>query len=117
LGLWSALKMAAGFQLVLTALPFVQQAWGTTGVLASAAFLGATDMDALTLSMCTLAAGPDGAGLAAQAIAVGMLSNTVLKLGVALALGSNAFRRRAAPGLASLALALALGLWIAGRTG
>jgi uncharacterized membrane protein (DUF4010 family) len=117
LGLWSALKMAAAFQLVLTALPFVQQLWGTTGVLASAAFLGATDMDALTLSMCALAAGPDGAGLAAQAIAVGILSNTLLKLGVALALGSNAFRRRAAPGLAALALALALGLWIAGRTG
>jgi uncharacterized membrane protein (DUF4010 family) len=117
LGLWSALKMAAGFQLVLTALPFVQQVWGTTGVLASAAFLGATDMDALTLSMCALAAGPDGPGLAAQAIAVGMLSNTLLKLGVALALGSNAFRRRATPGLAALALALALGLWIAGRTG
>jgi uncharacterized membrane protein (DUF4010 family) len=114
LGLWSALRMAAAFQLVLTALPFVQQLWGTTGVLASAAFLGATDMDALTLSMCGLAAGPEGAGLAAQAIAVGILSNTLLKLGLTLALGSNAFRRRAAPGLAGLALAIGLGLWIAG---
>lgn len=114
LGLWSALKMAAAFQLVLTALPFVQQLWGTTGVLATAAFLGATDMDALTLSMCGLAAGPDGASLAAQAIAVGILSNTLLKLGLTLALGSNAFRRRAAPGLAGLALAIAFGLWITG---
>ena len=113
LGLWSALKMAAAFQLVLTALPFAQQWWGTAGVLASAAFLGATDMDALTLSMCALAAGPDGAGLAAQAIAVGILTNTLLKLGLTLALGSNAFRQRAAPGLVGLTLAMVLGLWIA----
>ena len=78
--------MAAGFQVVLTAIPFVQQLWGTPGVLASAALLGLTDMDALTLSMCRLAAA-DGAGLAAAAIAVGILSNTLLKLTLAAVLG------------------------------
>jgi uncharacterized membrane protein (DUF4010 family) len=113
LGLWSALKMAVGFQVVLTALPFVQQLWGTSGVRASAVFLGATDMDALTLSMCRLAAAPQNTGLAANAIAIGILSNTVLKLGVALVLGSGAFRRWTAPGLAALALASVLGLWLA----
>lgn len=113
LGLWSALKMAAAFQVVLTAIPFVGQVWGTPGVLISAALLGLTDMDALTLSMCRLAL-TDGADLAALAIAVGLLSNTLLKLGLATVLGSTAFRRRAAPGLAGLALAIAFGLWIAG---
>lgn len=111
LGLWSALKMAAGFQVVLTAIPFVQQLWGTPGVLASAAVLGLTDMDALTLSMCRLAA-VDGTGLAAEAIAVGILSNTLLKLTLAAVFGANAFRRRAIPGLAALALAIGLGLWL-----
>lgn len=113
LGLWSALKMAAAFQVVLTAIPFVQQWWGTPGVLASAALLGLTDMDALTLSMCRLAANGAGPELAAQAIAVGMLSNTLLKLGLAAVLGSTPFRRFAIPGLAGLALALGLGLWLA----
>jgi uncharacterized membrane protein (DUF4010 family) len=111
LGLWSALKMAAAFQLVLTAIPFVRQLWGTPGVLASAALLGLTDMDALTLSMCRLAA-DDGAGLAATAIAVGILSNTLLKLGLAVVLGAGPFRRWAVPGLAALALAVGLGLWL-----
>lgn len=111
LGLWSALKMAAAFQVVLTAIPFVQQLWGTPGVLASAALLGLTDMDALTLSMCRLAA-DDGAGLAATAIAVGILSNTMLKLGLAVVLGAKPFRRWAAPGLAALALAIGLGIWL-----
>ncbi len=111
LGLWSSLKMAAAFQVVLTAVPFVQQLWGTPGVLASAALLGLTDMDALTLSMCRLAAA-DGAGLAAEAIAVGILSNTLLKLTLATVLGATSFRRWAVPGLAALALAGGLGLWL-----
>jgi uncharacterized membrane protein (DUF4010 family) len=113
LGLWSALKMAAAFQLVLTAIPFVQDLWGTPGVLASAALLGLTDMDALTLSMCRLAANGGEAGLAAEAIAVGMLSNTLLKLGLAIVLGSAPFRRWAMPGLTGLALAIGFGLWLA----
>jgi uncharacterized membrane protein (DUF4010 family) len=111
LGLWSALKMAAGFQVVLTAIPFVQQLWGTPGVLASAAVLGLTDMDALTLSMCRLDA-VDGTGLAAEAIAIGILSNTLLKLTLAAVFGANPFRRWAIPGLAALALAIGLGLWL-----
>ena len=111
LGLWSALKMAAGFQVVLTAIPFVQQLWGTPGVLASAALLGLTDLDALTLSMCRLAAA-NNIGLAATAIAVGILSNTLLKLTLSAVLGANAFRRWAVPGLAALALAIGLGLWL-----
>jgi uncharacterized membrane protein (DUF4010 family) len=113
LGLWSSLKMAVAFQVVLTAIPLVQQLWGTPGVLTSAALLGLTDMDALTLSMCTLAANGAGTGLAAEAIAVGMLSNTLLKLGLAMTLGSAPFRRWAVPGLAGLALAMGLGLWLA----
>jgi hypothetical protein len=51
--------------------------------------------------------------LAAEAIAVGILSNTVFKLAVALVLGVGAFRRMAAAGLVTLAAASCLGLWIA----
>jgi uncharacterized membrane protein (DUF4010 family) len=113
LRLWSSLKMAVAFQIVLTAIPYVQHLWGTPGVLTSAALLGLTDMDALTLSMCRLATNGGDAALAAEAIAVGMLSNTLLKLGLALALGSTPFRRWVVPGLAGLALAMGLGLWLA----
>lgn len=113
LGLWSSLRMAVGFQAVLILFPLVQQMWGATGVRASAALLGATDMDALTLAMCRLAAGGNGAPLAAEGIAIGILSNTVVKLGISLVLGSPSFRRWASSGLAALAAASALGLWLA----
>jgi uncharacterized membrane protein (DUF4010 family) len=114
LGLWSSLKMAVGFQIVLTALPFIERIWGTSGVLASAALLGMTDVDALTLSMCRLTASPESVGIAAGGIAIGILSNTVVKLGIAVAIGTGSFRRRASLGLGAFAVASLLGLWLAG---
>lgn len=111
LGLWEAIKMAVAFQLVLLLLPLVQQWWGRSAVVASAAVLGLTDVDALTLSMSRLT-GPDAIALGALGVAVGILANTILKLGVSLLLGAPAFRRVAAWGLALMAAASAVGLWI-----
>ena len=113
LGLWSALKMALAFQAVLVAVPFVQQRLGTPGVLASAAALGFTDVDALTYAMARLGDAPDTLALAARGIAVGVLSNTVMKLAVALLVGRGDFRRAAGFGLAALGAASCLGLWLA----
>jgi uncharacterized membrane protein (DUF4010 family) len=113
LGLWSALKMALAFQAVLVAVPFVQQWLGAPGVLASAAALGLTDVDALTYAMARLGEAPEMGALGARGIAVGILSNTVLKLAVALLVGRGDFRRVAGPGLAVLGAASGLGLWLA----
>lgn len=111
LRLLSAIKMVLAFQLVLLAVPAVQHLWGAAGVLGSAAVLGLTDMDALTYSMARLGSA-EGASLAARAIAVGILSNTILKLALVLSLGSPGFRTAAAPGLVALAAAVVAGLLI-----
>ena len=95
LGLWNAIRMALAFQVVLLLLPLVRHLWGAKGVLASAAVLGLTDVDALTYSMTRLGAGAEAAALGAQAIAVGILSNTVLKLALALSwAGASSARSR-----------------------
>jgi len=65
---------------------------GVTGVFTSAAMLGLTDVDALTVSMAREASQDLTAPVAAAAIALGVLSNTGLKLGLALVLGSQPFR-------------------------
>jgi uncharacterized membrane protein (DUF4010 family) len=110
LQLGSAIRMAVAFQLALMAVQLVQQLWGATGVLTTAALLGLTDMDALTLSMSRL--GQQGeVSLAARAIAVGILSNTGLKLGLA-ASGSSDYRRVGVAGLLALGAGSALGLWL-----
>ena len=117
LGLASAIKMAVAFQAVLIAIPWANELWSTAGVVASAAVLGLTDVDALTYSMARLAPAPDSVSLGAKAIAVGILSNTLLKLGIALVLGARGFRRPAAIGLLSLAAASVLGLMLGTQVG
>jgi uncharacterized membrane protein (DUF4010 family) len=61
-------------------------------VLTSAAVLGLTDVDALTVSMARGVAETAPLETAALAIAIGVLANTVLKLGVALFFGCTRFR-------------------------
>jgi uncharacterized membrane protein (DUF4010 family) len=111
LRLGTAIQMVAAFQLVLLAIPYIQRLWGAPGVLASAAVLGLTDMDALTYSMARLGGGGE-AVLAARAIAVGILSNTLLKLTLVLSLGAPQFRRTAGPGLLGLGAAVLAALMI-----
>lgn len=110
LRLVSAVQLAVAFQVVLMALSFVQERFGSTGITASAAVLGLTDVDALTFSMSRLGRSDDLVRLAAQSIAVGILANTALKLGLSLVLGSAAFRWRAAMGLLLLGGAILFGL-------
>lgn len=102
LRLWSAIQMSVAFQLALMAIEFVRGSFGSQGILLSAALLGLTDMDALTLSMNKVGRADGMVPLAAQAIAVGVSANAVLKLVVALALGSGRYRGRAAAGLVAL---------------
>jgi uncharacterized membrane protein (DUF4010 family) len=113
LGLWAAVKMAVAFQLVLLAMPYIQDFWGAGGVRTSAVVIGMTDMDALTYSMTRLATIPSTVALAAQAILIGLLASTLLKLIMAIALGSGAFRRVAGSGLLAVGAATCLVLWIA----
>lgn len=111
LRLVTAIQMAVALQAVIMAITFVRETWGSPGILASAAVLGLTDVDALTLSMSTMGNGPEMVELGAKAIAVGIMANTVLKLTLTLVLGGNAFRWRAAAGLIALGVALGVGLW------
>jgi uncharacterized membrane protein (DUF4010 family) len=111
LGLWNAIRMALAFQLVLVLVAVVRQQWGAKGVLTSAALLGFADVDALTYSMTRLG-GAESATLGAKAIAIGILSNTVLKLVFVLFMGGGEFRKIAGLGLLALGAASGVGLWL-----
>ena len=113
LGLASSLQMALAFQVVLLVIAFMQQRIGNSGVLASATLLGLTDMDALTVSMTRLGADVSLTQIAAQAIGIGVLSNTLLKLTLALVAGTAGYRMRVALMLGAMAIASGAGLWLA----
>jgi uncharacterized membrane protein (DUF4010 family) len=106
----TALQMALTFQVVLFAVAFVRRYFGTGGLLATGALLGLHDVDALTISMGKSVAGGVPVGLAAQAIAVGVLANCVVKAGIALVLGAEPFRRVASIAIAAMAVAIAIAL-------
>jgi uncharacterized membrane protein (DUF4010 family) len=92
LQLSAALRMAALFQVVLMIVRLAQSTWGRSGVLTTAAALGLTDVDALTVSMTKGVADTVPMQTAALAIAVGILANNGLKMGIALLLGEPQFR-------------------------
>jgi uncharacterized membrane protein (DUF4010 family) len=106
LQLSAALQMAVLFQAVLMIVFVAQARWGASGVFATAAVLGLTDADALTLAMAKGAARDFSAAVAATAIAIGVLTNTAMKLSLALLLGSRGFRLVAGGALAMMLLAL-----------
>ncbi len=116
LALGSALRMALAFQGVLILFPLANLLWGNVGVLTSAAIVGITDIDALTLAMAKLGRAPESLALAAQGIGIGLLASTLLRLGIALTLGAGVFRRKVGVGLAAFPAAVGLGIWIATRT-
>lgn len=107
LNLWGALQMAALFQLVLMAVSVARQGFGTVGIFTSAAVLGLTDVDALTVSMARGMAGTIPVEVAAAAIAAGVLANTAMKLALALMFGSKMFRVIAGGALAVMFVAMA----------
>ncbi len=110
LQLAAALQMAALFQVVLMAVYLAREWGGRTGVFTSAAVLGLTDVDALTVSMARGVAETISPAVAAAAIAVGVLANTLMKLGLSVFLGSARFRRIAGGALLLMLVALAVAL-------
>jgi uncharacterized membrane protein (DUF4010 family) len=106
LQLAAALQMAVLFQAVLMAVYVARQRWGESGVFTSAAILGLTDVDALTVSMARGVAHTASPAVAATAVAIGVLANTGMKLGVAMSFGSRTFRTIAGGALVLMLLAL-----------
>jgi uncharacterized membrane protein (DUF4010 family) len=113
LGFVSSVQMALAFQIVLMAVFLARTLFGTAGVLGSAAVLGLADVDALTYSMIQLARDRGLLGLAAEAIAIAVLANTLVKLALALGVGTGPFRRLGAWGLGLLGLGSVIGILIA----
>lgn len=90
--LTSAMKFAALFAVVLLVVKFVQVQAPESGLYFVAALAGTTDVDAITLSMADYARA-GSTQVAAHAITIAVLSNTVVKTGMVVVLGSAGLRR------------------------
>jgi uncharacterized membrane protein (DUF4010 family) len=109
LQLGAALQMTALFQVVMIAIAAVVAWWSVRALMMTSAMIGLTDLDALTLSLARNT-GIEPA-LAARGLAVGVLSNTLLKMGVAMTVGRGAYRWVTGAVLGAMALGVAATIW------
>jgi uncharacterized membrane protein (DUF4010 family) len=92
----SAIKFGLLFAGVLLVMTIAQQRFPSGGTYVVAALAGTSDVDAITLSMATLAqSGQASLDTAALSILIAVLSNTVVKCGISAGLGGPRLRRSA----------------------
>ena len=101
----AAITFAVVYALVKLAVRGALEYLGNTGMLVAATLSGAADMDAPTIAFARLGPLADSWRVPATAVALAAVSNTLVKLGLAVGLGSGAFRRFVAISLAAMALA------------
>lgn len=85
----TALKFALFFAAVLLLVRYSNENFGDKGTYIASAISGITDVDAITLSMAKLARDNASTDLARNAILLAALSNTLVKLGIVLVVGSR----------------------------
>jgi uncharacterized membrane protein (DUF4010 family) len=106
--LFAAAKFGLLFAVVLVLVTLVQRHFPGGGTYLVAALAGSSDVDAISLSMATLARGGETPmAVAAGSIVVAVLANTLVKCALSAALGGARLRRSA---LTLTALLVAIGL-------
>ena len=96
--LGEAVKFGLLFGIVVFVAKAAEVYLGEAGLYLAAAVAGLTDVDAITLAMADLAKGDPGQiAIAARAILIAVIANTLVKSGMAITLGSAELRRVALP--------------------
>ena len=109
--LTSAIKFAALFAAVLLLVKLAQTYTTSAGIYAVAALAGTTDVDAITLSMAQYAR-DNSPVLAAHAIVIATLSNTIVKAGMVATLGAGSLRGLIIVAAALIVAAGAAAMWL-----
>ena len=102
--LGEAIKFGGLFAVVIFIASAAQTYFGNTGLYLAGALAGLTDVDAIALSMANLALqDPGNSGPAARTVVIAVISNTMVKCGMAIWLGAPSMRRTMIPITGALA--------------
>ena len=113
--LGDAIKFGALFAVVIFVAKVAQVYFGNTGLYLAGALAGLTDVDAIALSMAHLAQqDPASSGPAARTIVIAVISNTMVKCGMAIWLGAPSMRRTMIPITGALAFSGAVAAFLVG---
>jgi uncharacterized membrane protein (DUF4010 family) len=114
--LGEAIKFGLLFGVVTVVAKAAEGYIGETGLYLAGAVAGLTDVDAISLSMANLAtADAERLKVAARTIVIAVLSNTLVKTGMAVFLGTPALRRTLLLATLLVLIAAAVGAVIVGR--
>lgn len=96
-----AIKFGVLYAVILVVAKAAQYYFQEAGLYAAAIAAGATDVDAITLSMAELAGTEGGVSVptAARAVVLAAIANTIVKGGIALSTGSKTLRKALLPPL------------------
>lgn len=107
--LGTALKFGLLYAVVLLIAKAAEFYFQDAGLYAASVLAGLTDVDAITLSMAELSKGTGGitTSTASVAVVLAVISNTVVKGGIAFAIGSDTLRRALLPPFVAMLVAAA----------
>ena len=112
----AALTFAALYTLVLLGVRVAEEHLGAGGLYLASALSAIVSVDAPTVALARLGAGPTGWAAPAAAIGVVAVTNTMVKFGIAVAYGAGSFRSRVATALGVMSVLGGLaGLAVLGR--
>jgi uncharacterized membrane protein (DUF4010 family) len=100
-----AVWFALVYAVVVLAVKAAQAHFGDSGLYVAGAISGATDVDAMTLSAARLAHDGGDPSTLARVVGIAILSNTLVKAGIAFSLGTRAYAWRVAVSLLATAAA------------
>ena len=109
----AAARFGLVFALVLVVVKLTERYAPVEGLYVVAAVAGLTDVDAINLTMAEFARQSGELGTAAAAIALAALSNTLVKCGMVVVLGSRALRRRLLLATTAILAAGLAAIWLA----
>jgi uncharacterized membrane protein (DUF4010 family) len=109
---WSVVVLALTMGLIILVGRFLNQTFGSTGVIAGAGALGLFDVDAVTVSITRLVPQPLGLRDGTFAILIAVASNTVSKLAISAGVGRGRFAVDIAMMSALAAAAGLMALWL-----
>ncbi|QBR70505.1 hypothetical protein CU048_03560 [Beijerinckiaceae bacterium] len=110
---WAAIIFAAMLTAVLLISRAMNEWFGATGVVATAAFAGLASIDPAAISVAVLtSAGKMAASEAVLPILIALSVNTLTKIVLAITTGGLGFSLRVVPGLAFVVLAAWAGWWL-----
>jgi uncharacterized membrane protein (DUF4010 family) len=112
----STLVFGAIFALTLLAVRYGRETFGETKILPVAAVSALVDVDAIAIAFARGGPGSTDWRIPAAAVVVAMVTNTIVKIGIAVAIGRGNFRREVALGLGAMAVlgavAGGIGWWV-----